>query len=244
MDKSYVNDVYQEFETRVNNTSVDYEGLKRGECRFDYSSWESRLNVTHKKMITAIKKLSSEDKVILQTFQGKKGKASVYFLTRFEEQKKEQNKEQNKPSDCNGLIDGEERNFEQNKEQKTIHTSKYINLNIISKYNYMSDSNEYRLAEFLYNHIYRNNNSCKKPDIQKWSKSFDYILRIDKRDIEEVKKVIVFSQTDSFWMTNILSPDKLRKQYDQLLLKMKQAPKQGTAKPKTDIQPKCTMITD
>ncbi|MFL0267238.1 hypothetical protein [Candidatus Clostridium radicumherbarum] len=39
--------------------------------------------------------------------------------------------------------------------------------------------------------------------------------------MEEVKQVIRFSQTDSFWLANILSPRKLREKYDQLLLKMK-----------------------
>lgn len=87
---------------------------------------------------------------------------------------------------------------------------------------YMSDSNEYRLAVHLFNYIKRNNENAKEPNFQTWAKHFDYILRLDKRDIEEVKLVIKFCQTDSFWFKNILSPDKLRKQYDRLLLQMKE----------------------
>ncbi|MBN3348312.1 Replication protein O [Clostridium botulinum] len=88
------------------------------------------------------------------------------------------------------------------------------------KNNYMSNSNEYRLAEYLYKHILKNNPKTKEPNLQNWAKIFDYILRIDKRELDEVKTLIVFCQEHAFWYKNILSPDKLRKQYDRLVLEM------------------------
>lgn len=88
------------------------------------------------------------------------------------------------------------------------------------KNNYMSDSNEYRLAVYLFNYIKKNNPKAREPNFQKWAKQFDYILRIDKRELEEVKELIKFSQQHEFWYKNILSPDKLRKQYDRLMLEM------------------------
>ncbi|WP_035796288.1 hypothetical protein [Clostridium akagii] len=103
-----------------------------------------------------------------------------------------------------------------NKELTTNKNDK--NVKNDKKYNYMSDSNEYRLATYLFNYIRNNNPNAKEPNFQNWSRHFDYILRIDKRDIEEVKAVIKWCQHDSFWYKNILSPDKLRKQYDRLLI--------------------------
>ncbi|PSL96318.1 hypothetical protein C6C12_19230 [Clostridium botulinum] len=94
------------------------------------------------------------------------------------------------------------------------------NVNNEKKNNYMSNSNEYRLAEYLYKHILKNNPKTKEPNLQNWAKIFDYILRIDKRELEEVKRIIVFCQEHAFWYKNILSPDKLRKQYDRLVLEM------------------------
>lgn len=87
--------------------------------------------------------------------------------------------------------------------------------------NICPNSNEFRLASYLFNFIKRNNPNAKEPNLQKWSKQFDYILRIDERDIEEVKSVIKWCQNDTFWLKNILSPEKLRKQYDRLVLEMK-----------------------
>mgnify|MGYP000897562378 CR=1 FL=1 len=88
--------------------------------------------------------------------------------------------------------------------------------------NYMPDSNEYRLASYLFKFIKRNNPRAKEPNLQKWSKQFSYIMKIDKRTVEEIKEVIKFCQNDSFWLKNILSPEKLRKQFDRLLLEMQE----------------------
>jgi len=46
------------------------------------------------------------------------------------------------------------------------------------------------------------------------------MISIDKRTPENIESVIRWCQADSFWKTNILSPEKLRKQYDQLYMKM------------------------
>lgn len=124
---SYVFDIYSEFEHRVNSTEEEYEGLKTGEVRFDYATWERRLEYSHKQMIRAIKELVNEG-YIIQTFKGKKGESSKYFLTRFEEQKKEQKENRNKASNAKGSEGFEE----QKKEQKRVHTSRYSNQDIKS----------------------------------------------------------------------------------------------------------------
>jgi hypothetical protein len=77
-------------------------------------------------------------------------------------------------------------------------------------------SPEYALAEYLFNLILKNNPNHKKPNFQKWAKQFDSILRVDRRDIEEVKQLIQFSQSDSFWFKVILSPERLRNNYETL----------------------------
>ena len=96
---------------------------------------------------------------------------------------------------------------------------------------FLSDSQEVRLADMLLTSILTRNPDHKKPNIQTWAKSVDLMIRIDKRDPEEIEMLIVWCQSDTFWQNNILSTSKLRKQYDQLYLKMKQGymPKGKTA---------------
>ena len=133
---SYVFDVYMECEYRANLTQEEYDGLLPGEFRFDYESWIKRLGISKKQLVTAIKELTINNAVIVQTFKGVKGNSSKYFLTRFEEQKKEQNEEQNekqnKPLKIKGFKENEQQNEEQKKEQKKGQSSQYNNINIIS----------------------------------------------------------------------------------------------------------------
>ena len=81
---------------------------------------------------------------------------------------------------------------------------------------YTPDSQEYVLSQYLFKKMLGNNPTVKEPDLNKWAISMDKILRLDNRPVDEVVAVIDFCQSDSFWKSNILSVDKLRKQYDQL----------------------------
>jgi len=54
--------------------------------------------------------------------------------------------------------------------------------------------------------------------LQDWSTHIDRMIRIDKIDPSEIIDVIEWAQDNDFWWKNILSTDKLRKQYDKLLI--------------------------
>jgi hypothetical protein len=95
-----------------------------------------------------------------------------------------------------------------------------------TKFNYEPEHME--LAELLYSEILKNNPNHKKPDLKSWANSFRLMMERDKRTFENLKIIIQWCQADSFWYANILSADKLRKQYDQLYSKMQQ---QNSLKP-------------
>jgi len=63
-------------------------------------------------------------------------------------------------------------------------------------------------------------NGNKKKTVERWAVDVEKLLRIDRVDFEEFKKVLQFSQTDEFWQKNILSGKKLREQYGQLLTRI------------------------
>ena len=60
------------------------------------------------------------------------------------------------------------------------------------------------------------------PQLQKWARTFDLMNRRDGIPWDDIRDVLVFSQRDPFWQTNILSAEKFRKQYVQLAAKMDQ----------------------
>ncbi|NMC26542.1 MAG: replication protein [Syntrophomonadaceae bacterium] len=88
---------------------------------------------------------------------------------------------------------------------------------------YTPDSTELQLAEMLLLQIRSHIPGYKQPDLQKWSKTIDYLLRLDRREPDEVKEVIKYAQADPFWQANILSAEKLRQHYDRLNLRRSQS---------------------
>ncbi len=78
------------------------------------------------------------------------------------------------------------------------------------------------LANYLKERVLINNPGAKVPDnLAKWSKEIGLMLRLDKRTPQEIHDVIDFCQSDSFWMSNILSASSLREKFDRLYMKMK-----------------------
>lgn len=60
----------------------------------------------------------------------------------------------------------------------------------------------------------------KTPNRDKWMLELDRLLRIDKRDFEEVKECISWLKNDLWFAANILSPSALRKSYDKIFANM------------------------
>jgi hypothetical protein len=54
----------------------------------------------------------------------------------------------------------------------------------------------------------------------------DRMISLDNRTAAEIREVIEFSQSDTFWLTNVLSMGAVRKKFDTLWLK-----RNGAAKP-------------
>lgn len=85
----------------------------------------------------------------------------------------------------------------------------------------------YNLASLLGKHILLRRPTYKdllkekkEKTLLGWSIDIDRLIRIDNADPLEVEKVINWCQEDKFWQNNILSGAKLRKQYNQLAMKM------------------------
>lgn len=81
------------------------------------------------------------------------------------------------------------------------------------------ESNAYRLAKAMSSDICERL-GCKphtEQTIQAWADDIDKCHRIDGRDWSEIGRVLEYSQTDSFWQSNILSGANFRKKYLNLL---------------------------
>lgn len=108
--------------------------------------------------------------------------------------------------------------------EKTPRQTEYkLNLNRIkteTKVRPLENPEVERLSNLLYQKIIDRNPNHKTPNFKTWCKSIRLMIDSDKRNPEEIETVIEWCQDDEFWQNNILSPEKLRKQYDRLFLQM------------------------
>ncbi|MBW3114219.1 replication protein [Bacillus sp. MCCB 382] len=87
---------------------------------------------------------------------------------------------------------------------------------------YEETSIPFQLSVYFFERIRDNNPEYKKPNLQTWSDDVRKMIDIDKRTEEQIRYLMKWVQQDSFEMTNVLSPSKLRKRFDQLVMKVKQ----------------------
>lgn len=58
--------------------------------------------------------------------------------------------------------------------------------------------------------------------LQNWALPIDCMIRLDKRTVPKIAAVIDWLPTSTFWRRNVLSPSKLREQFDRLELQMQE----------------------
>jgi hypothetical protein len=61
----------------------------------------------------------------------------------------------------------------------------------------------------------------KAPNFDAWAAAISLMRRRDGRTDDEIRRVFAWANADPFWRRNILSPEKLRRQYQRLMLEMK-----------------------
>jgi hypothetical protein len=86
-----------------------------------------------------------------------------------------------------------------------------------------------RLAALLKSEILRNKADFRITPAQErsWAVTAQRMINRDERDPREIEELIRWAQQDGFWMSNILSMDKLREKFDQLRMKCGQHKEQS-----------------
>lgn len=126
-----------------------------------------------------------------------------------------------KKSECNNSNVTTVTGNASNEKKRYIDIDKEININTIkplsTKNTFSTD--DYSSAVYIHNKIKELNPNAKDPNLDKWANEIRLMRERDKRSHEEIMKIFTWANNDPFWRTNILSPSKLRKQFDQLTVK-------------------------
>lgn len=84
-----------------------------------------------------------------------------------------------------------------------------------------------QLSELLFSKLLSIHPTIKRPDMIKWAVHIKRMREIDKRSYEAISNMIsmIFDKNQffdgTFWRSNILSTEKLRKQYDTIAIQIK-----------------------
>lgn len=121
------------------------------------------------------------------------------------------------PTESNERLQGCNETTHNSNSNKDNDTNKDTNSSIIKWL-----PKDLELAELLFNLIKEENPDWHvKPDFDSWANDIRKIREIDRRTHKQIEYVIKWVQNDDFWKQNILSPVKLRKQFNSLVVKIK-----------------------
>lgn len=86
------------------------------------------------------------------------------------------------------------------------------------------------LSEFMLASIRQRLPKFKQPNLASWARDCDRMIRLDKRDPEQARRLLEWMAGD-FWGTVVLCPAKLREKWDQIEAKRSSSIKTATGKP-------------
>ncbi len=87
---------------------------------------------------------------------------------------------------------------------------------------YEESSEFYQSAFALFQNVKRNHPGIIEPNLQQWSDEMRLIVERDKRTIEQISRLISWSGQHPFWHTVVLTPVSLRRNWDRMVLQLKQ----------------------
>jgi phage replication O-like protein O len=189
-------------------------GWKKKEDRIALSQFVKATGINKQSCHRAIKRLESK-KMIAVIKKDYENINSYCFIKDFEVWKSSSKKITASSKKIKGVI---KKDYQSS--SKKMNTKDTITKDTITKEKIVATEIGLRLSTFLFSFLKERNNGHKPPDLNKWGIDIDKMIRVDSRDPNDIESVIRWCQEDDFWKNNILSAGKLRKQFDQLKLKM------------------------
>lgn len=92
-------------------------------------------------------------------------------------------------------------------------------------------SDDMTVAEFIWEGVQRINPNHKAPKLEAWADSVRLMRERDGRSAEDIRALFAWANQHRFWAANVLSPDKLREQYDRLTAQRNQEIQNATNQP-------------
>jgi len=139
---------------------------------------------------------------------------------------------------CNYQENEQEMNNKRTSDEQQLNTNKNVKNGKNEKkerQKFKYESSDMELAEKLLRLIEDNGEKLSPNyNLEKWANEFRLMRERDERTHEQIDYLIEWSQNHHFWKKNILSGDKIRKHYDQMVRQVKE--EKGQDKPSSEPQ--------
>ncbi len=87
---------------------------------------------------------------------------------------------------------------------------------------FSDDSLEMKMTQYMVKRILESYPGARIPkNLNPWALSFNRLMRLDHRTVDDIRAVMKWVYQDEFWCTNIRSPEKLREKWDTVYLQMR-----------------------
>lgn len=125
-------------------------------------------------------------------------------------------------------------------DQSIINESSNSNVQAEPKRSSMFSDNDMKFAVQMLQKIKILNPNHKGPNLDSWANTIRLCREQDQRTLKELWQAFIWANSNDFWCKNILSPEKLRKQFDSLTLQMtpvkpESLAQQAVSKQKADV---------
>ena len=94
-----------------------------------------------------------------------------------------------------------------------------------------------KLAEWMAGRVNKLIGREKKHPLESWANKIRLMREVDKLTLTDIAAAFDFANKHNFWAKNILSPDKLRKQYDKLKLEANSNPQKQARQQQVKLSP-------
>lgn len=181
--------------------------------------FKNEKQISDKKIRNSLEKLQKLDFLAIETTNS----YTLLTVCKYSDYQEKENKkgEQNDKYGANeGQAEGElgASKGQQYKNVKNVKKEKNISNTRANKF----DEVHMQLANLFANEIKKNIADFKSPNVKSWANTIRLMMEKDHRTKEQIEYLIKWVQQDDFEMANVLSPVKLRKRFDNLVLKAKQ----------------------
>lgn len=179
--------------------------VHRGQHLTGRKTLAERTGIQESKIERLLKFLKSEQMIEQQSFT----KFRLITITNYNTYQDHEQQKNNKRTASEQQVNTNNNDNNDNNDNKKKVTTKKLSFS----------DDDLKAANYIYGLILKLNPDYKKPNLDKWSSDIRLMTEVDKRTHKEICSVFKWANQDDFWKSNILSPAKLRKQFDNLKTK-------------------------